>query len=201
MIEIPQSESRCGDLILVCGLPCSGKSTAIQNALKHNSELLYMKSYTTRPRRPGEGDDEYFFVDDNGFEQKKSSVPPEHWEESETYDRRYGQDTHFYNQQMELGRFVIGCCYPSLAEVESLSPYYETTRTKVIFIDIDERVRRERMLQTRGSEAIKRLKYDAEWSAAPDFLARTDYTITPRNHLEYDLAAFDGVVKQIMSRE
>ena len=102
---------------------------------------------------------------------------------------------------MELGRFVIGCCHPSLAEVESLSPYYEMARTKVIFIDIDEGVRRERMLQTRGSEAIKRLNYDAEWCAAPDFLVRADYTITSRNHLEHDLAAFDSVIKKIISRE
>lgn len=71
----------------------------------------------------------------------------------------------------------------------------------MIFIDVDERVRRERVLRARGSEAIKRLDCDTEWSATPDFLARANYTITPSNHLEHNLAAFDRVVKQIMSRE
>ena len=102
---------------------------------------------------------------------------------------------------MELGRFVIGCCRPSLTEVEFLYLYYDTNRIRAIFMDIDERARRERMLQTRDLEVVKRLSYDTDWSVSADFLARADYIIAPHNHLEQDLTTFNYIVKQIIRRE
>jgi hypothetical protein len=68
-------------------------------------------------------------------------------------------------------------------------------------MDIDERARRERMLQTRDLEVVKRLSYDTDWSVSADFLARADYIIAPHNHLEQDLTTFDYIVKQIIRRE
>ena len=57
-----------GKLILIAGLPGSGKSTLIRYVREHFPEIVFPVSWTTRPQRPGEVDGEvYHFVDTQTF--------------------------------------------------------------------------------------------------------------------------------------
>ena len=62
-----------GKLIFVSGLTGAGKTTLVGKALKAIDNLEVLLTYTTRPKRAGEGGSyEYIFVDDEAYEAVKS---------------------------------------------------------------------------------------------------------------------------------
>jgi len=57
-----------GKLVLIIGPSGVGKSVLLQKLRERHPEIHFPRSATTRPRRPGEGDDLYHFVDDSLFD-------------------------------------------------------------------------------------------------------------------------------------
>ena len=63
--EPKQSASGSGKLVLLIGPSGVGKSVILKKLRAKHPELHFPKSATTRPRRPGEGDEIYHFVTDS----------------------------------------------------------------------------------------------------------------------------------------
>lgn len=57
-----------GKLTLIMGPSGVGKSVILKSLRQRHPELHFPRSATTRPRRPGEGDDLYHFVTDREFD-------------------------------------------------------------------------------------------------------------------------------------
>lgn len=56
-------------LILITGCSGAGKNTIIQELQKKNPKIRFLKSCTTRQRRPQETDESYFFLSKNEFDE------------------------------------------------------------------------------------------------------------------------------------
>ena len=74
-----------GELVAVCGNSGSGKSTLVRYALNEMPEdISYMKTFTTRKRRPSEDEVEYEFVTKEEYSRIKKLAPI--WDESIIYN-------------------------------------------------------------------------------------------------------------------
>ncbi|MDD5055336.1 MAG: hypothetical protein PHZ00_03640 [Candidatus Peribacteraceae bacterium] len=58
-----------GKLVLIIGPSGVGKSVILKALRDRHPEFIFPRSATTRPRRPGEGDDLYHFVSEDDFSQ------------------------------------------------------------------------------------------------------------------------------------
>ena len=57
-------------LIIISGTSGSGKNTVISELLKRNENIQFLKSCTTRKRRPNESEDSYIFLSKPNFDDK-----------------------------------------------------------------------------------------------------------------------------------
>jgi guanylate kinase len=57
-------------IIVICGAGGVGKGTVARRIAEEDSRIWLSRSWTTRPRRPGEAEDAYVFVDEAAFRQK-----------------------------------------------------------------------------------------------------------------------------------
>lgn len=58
-----------GKLVLIMGPSGVGKSVILKKLRSRHPEMHFPRSATTRPRRPGEGDELYHFLDDAQFDE------------------------------------------------------------------------------------------------------------------------------------
>lgn len=75
-------------LILISGCSGSGKNTIIQELLKRNSNIKFLKSCTTRKKRPSEGKEAYIYLSKDEFDQKLKN--DEIFEHEEIHQNFYG---------------------------------------------------------------------------------------------------------------
>ncbi len=64
-----QTAQSIGRLVLLVGPSGVGKSSVVAALRQRHPEFRLPKSATTRPRRPGEGDDTYYFLSEPEFDQ------------------------------------------------------------------------------------------------------------------------------------
>lgn len=75
-------------LILISGCSGSGKNTIIQELLKRYSNIKFLKSCTTRKKRPNESKDTYIYLSKDEFDQKLKN--DEIFEHEEIHQNFYG---------------------------------------------------------------------------------------------------------------
>ena len=189
---------REGGIILLSGLSGVGKSTLIHDALDDNPrQLHYLKDFTTRERRPTDNDTEYVFVSDNEFDRPKTLAAD--WQEGSIYENRYGHDTAKYKRLMQLGNYLIGCCYPSLEDSESLNVYYNLNKITVIHVDLPDEIRAERLISQRGEEGKRRLEKDASWIMSEGYKKRIDIRFNANGPKLKNRHEFNAIIQQIIS--
>ena len=96
-----------GTLILIVGLPGSGKGTLIKHAKQVFPQIAYPVSWTTRPQRPGETDGEvYHFVSDEEFDAAVSRGEFLEWVAIDN-GRKYGTRKKDFVEPLSEGKTVL----------------------------------------------------------------------------------------------
>jgi len=188
--------SHPGGIILLAGLSGVGKSTLIHDALaEYPEQLRYLKDFTTRPRRTTDTDTEYLFVNDAEFDRQRSLA--EDWQEGSIYNNRYGHDVAVYKKILQIGNFLVGCCYPSLEDVQSLEAHYDPSTITVLHIELPYNIRAERLISQRGAEGHARLEKDATWSMSKDYRTRIDFLFNSNRTKDENGFAFNALLGQV----
>ena len=96
-----------GTLILVVGLPGSGKGTLIKHAKQVFPQIAYPVSWTTRPQRPSEINGEvYHFVSDKEFDDAVAHSEFLEWVEIDN-GRKYGTRKKDFVEPLSEGKTVL----------------------------------------------------------------------------------------------
>ena len=144
-------------LIILCGKSGCGKDTA-EKYLKDNCSYIPIVSYTTRPMRDGETEGiEYHFCNNKEF---KYMIDHDKLIEYREYHTLVNgkKDVWYYGNVKE--QLDIDKNYITILDIQGTKDfleYYGKDYCKVVYIDVDEEVRKER--------AIKRGSFDeTEWN-------------------------------------
>ncbi len=168
-----------GSLIFVSGLSGAGKTTLIRHALENTTNLIYLKTHTTRPRRPGEGSSpEYEFVADDEYEESRRHS--KQWDHTEYGGYKYGADVEFIRQRLAQGADVICAVAPNLQVIEGMTSLYGTL-SKTIWINTPEQI-----AQRRIADDAQRASRKEDDSARQYF----DYVFEPTGDIKVDCRAF-----------
>ena len=101
-----KGKKKKGLLIVVSGPSGVGKSTVVKKLLKINQKLKLSVSATTRPPRPGEEDGEnYFFVDQAGFDQLVKNEELLEW--AKVHNHYYGTPLASVKDDLSKGKKVV----------------------------------------------------------------------------------------------
>ncbi|MEW5921800.1 MAG: guanylate kinase [Bacillota bacterium] len=95
-----------GLLLIISGPAGVGKGSVCQALCRHNPNLYYSVSFTTRPPRPGERDGvNYLFVDEQKFMELRDGGSLLEW--AKVHGNYYGTPAHLVAQMRKEGRDVI----------------------------------------------------------------------------------------------
>lgn len=189
-----------GALILIVGLPGSGKGTLINHVRGAFPELVFPTSWTTRPIRAGEIEGQvYHFATEEEFSKEVADGAFLEWVTIDT-GSRYGTLKREIIPFLESGKTVI-----REVEVDGarnirslLAPYKVVT----IFISTDSwEVLRERMLarapMSEEELAERKKRYEREVL----FKAEADFVVENRNgELESAEQALDTIISRILGK-
>ena len=190
-----RSIDKIGNLIAVCGNSGSGKSTLVRNALSQlPEELLYMKTLTTRVRRPVEDDIEYTFVNDSEYEQHRQSANV--WDESTIYGNRYAVNASEYIEALYRGKNVIFCSIPSREIMDNTRKIYGATLLSTIQLMTGSAMSAEQARARDSSIDIGRVTLDAAMNTNNKFDA--DYNLIPSGSLRIDQMNFLSIIRSII---
>ena len=129
---------------MIVGKAASGKDYLARRLREHG--LRYQLSVTTRPKREGEVDGEdYLFVNDTVFE--RFTINNMFWERKEFNGWKYGT----LRQEWDCSEVFI--LTPSA--IKSMLPK-DRNRCFIIFLDIPENIRKERLNERSDSDKIER---------------------------------------------
>ncbi len=96
-----------GKLVLIVGLPGSGKGTLIAHLREQFPEIVFPVSWTTRPRRPGENEgDVYHFASDDEFSRSVGDGEFLEWVSIDG-GHRYGTRKNEIVPPLEEGKLVL----------------------------------------------------------------------------------------------
>ena len=183
-----------GNLLIVCGFSGSGKSTLVRHALDvFSGNLQYMNTFTTRPRREGEDDIEYTFVDPAQYAHIKSEAAA--WDESQIYGNYYGLDPSRYITELEQGQNVIVCGAPDVTVVNPMIHLYGSDVVSTIHVTTNKQVSAERLAARNIARDLSRVAADAimlENGFEPDFI------FDPSGDLARDKDKFTNLVEEII---
>jgi guanylate kinase len=80
-------------IVIVAGAGGAGKGSVVSRLLELDPNLWLSKSWTTRPRRPGESDEAYEFVDRKTFQDRIAAQGFSEWTEFAGSGELYGTPT------------------------------------------------------------------------------------------------------------
>lgn len=174
-----------GSLIFVSGISGAGKSTLIRYAVQHSTNLIYLKTLTTRPPRENEDSEEYSFVANNKYE--KARAESQEWDHTEYNGYKYGADVGFIKQRLAQGVDVICSVAPDLPVIQVMTKLYGT-KPKLVWIDTPRRIAQERV-----AEDAKRSQRQEDDSVKQHF----DHIFTPSGNLQTDRVSFLELIEAI----
>ena len=185
-----------GKLILLVGVPGAGKSTLMQYARDAFPKIVFPKSWTTRPMRPGETEGvTYHFATDEEFAEAAKEGKFLEWVTIDS-GRCYGTLKEDITSALAVGKYVLREVEPIGARnIRTLLPGQVVT----IFITAGSWEEMSRRIQARApidAEELERRRerYEQELS----FGAEADFTISNRDgELERAKEALTQTIRQI----
>ena len=159
------------DLFLIIGRTASGKSS-IANLVASEMNLSVLKSYTTRPMRPGEEHcSDHIFIKEDEFQIYKNSIVAY----TEINGYKYFCTK---NQLMKADIYVIdpdGYDFLSKQNIAGL-------RLHPIYISVDSQTRKERFIFRKGTESAFAKRNESESKQFDEFEKRDDiFRVENRN--------------------
>ena len=104
--EDNQDLQKSGDLFIISAPSGTGKTTLVQSLAGSSHSLLVSVSYTTRPRRPDEGDGvAYHFIDETTF--REMVEKDQFLEHAKVFDHYYGTSREWIKQHLDKGIDII----------------------------------------------------------------------------------------------
>jgi guanylate kinase len=177
-----------GKMIAVTGLSGAGKSTLVAAVMQTLPGIHYLRTITTRPKRPGESDSyEYEFVGVAEYERRRQASV--RWDHTEYQGYFYGADTGESKRLLAVGTNYICAIAPSRTILDQMTAVYGT-KLIAIWIDTPAAVARERI---RGDNLRAARQEDSS------LRADCDYTFTPKGDVAVDTAAFTALIGRILS--
>lgn len=162
-------------LIIISGTSGSGKNTVISELLKRNENIQFLKSCTTRKRRPNESEDSYIFLSKPNFDDKLKNG--EIFEHEEIHQNFYGLSQASLNE-------VVDCHENNMHFIKDLGVLGQISvkqhlknRVKVlsIFLTVPKTVLIER-LRKRGEQdidlRISRMEFEEGYMKNFDFIVQ-----------------------------
>ena len=182
-----------GKFIVACGNSGAGKSTLVRGALFEFKESLnYLRTSTTRTRRPNEDEVEYEFVDIESY--KRLAKESKTWDDTIIYGNHYGVDYGNYNSQLDAGLNYIVCTVPDLEIVESLKSTYGIYRTSTLLINVSHEVTKQRLKNERITGEMSRLAIEESFETPNSF----DLIFTPTGDLDSTQQSFNKIIGDIL---
>lgn len=177
-----------GKLIFVSGLSGAGKTTLVSAALTALPQLTYLRTYTTRPMRPGEEQShEYHFVTDKQYNALR--VASTHWDHTAYNGYSYGADSANIQKLLARGKHIICAVAPDLAVVNEMAAMYGA-KPLTIWINTPTDV----ALQRTADDELRAAREE-------DATAAEHFTIIfqPTGKVEADIRAFAELLKPVIT--